>query len=63
MNEATRTVQRCPECGTQLEQSEAKAPASKHMATYAACPRCPFFNVERTPEHQAELDEKARGGR
>jgi hypothetical protein len=60
MSNASNKSPRCPECGTELELAEGKAPGSPHVAQYASCTRCKFFNVARTPEHEAELKKSKR---
>ncbi len=60
MSYATRDIPVCPKHGVALELVEAKAPGSEHTATYAACPRCEFFQVARTPEHEAEIKERQK---
>lgn len=63
MSDASGDGPRCEKCKTRLEVVQAKAPGSDHTATYAACVTCSFFGVERTPEHEAEIEARQPKGK
>lgn len=48
----------CPDCKGAIAIATGKPPNGIHTATYYSCVACPWFAVERTPEHEAELKPK-----
>lgn len=52
------TQTQCPKCAATIEVGHGKTPVSEHTAIYYSCPKCPWFAVERTPEHEEALKPK-----